>query len=293
LVASEFGQHIRPTPITELHAAFLDGVGVKLSIKREDLNHPFLSGNKAHKLKYNLLEAERLGHHKLLTFGGAYSNHIRATAAAGHLFGFETIGIIRGEEHLPLNSTLSKAKEMDMELHYLDRTTYRQKHAPEVMEKLQGRHGDAYIIPEGGTNKLALKGCREWGEGLPTHHDWVVTPVGTGGSMAGLALGLAQDTKLLGIPVLKGANFLNREIAELIGERDVCQWELSLDYHFGGYAKSSDELLAFIASFTAHHHIPLEFVYTGKMMFGIFDLIKKGFFQRGAEILAIHTGGLR
>ena len=280
-------------PTVLLHASFLERAGVSLSIRREDLNHPYLSGNKAHKLKYNLIEAGKLGNDTILTFGGAYSNHILATAAAGKIIGLKTIGIIRGEKHSPLNPTLQRAVGFGMQIKYMDRSTYRTKHSPEVLDRLNDEHGECLVIPEGGSNDLAVKGCREWGKAIGNGYDWVVTACGTGGSMAGLSLGLPHSTKLLGIPVLKGAGFLEDEISNLNQGHSACEWLLNLDYHFGGYAKKDDVLEAFMQDFRTAHQIPLEFVYTGKMMFGLIDLIKRGFFKKGQKILAIHTGGIR
>ncbi|MEN7550992.1 pyridoxal-phosphate dependent enzyme [Rapidithrix thailandica] len=284
------------TKIQEINDPEITQRGIRLLVKRDDLIHPQISGNKWRKLKYNLLEAQRLGHKTLLTFGGAYSNHIYATAAVGKLFGLRTIGIIRGEEHLPLNSTLAFAKEAGMQLHYMDRSTYRQKQQPEVIQTLQKEFGPFYLVPEGGSNALAVKGCSEILEEIDREFDYICCPCGTGGTLAGVIAGLKGEKKALGFAVLKGAHFLTDEVKHLLlayQATPYSNWDIHLDYHFGGYAKSKPELEAFIQKFTRQHHIPLEFVYSGKMFFGIYDLIQKGYFARGTTLLAVHTGGLR
>jgi 1-aminocyclopropane-1-carboxylate deaminase len=279
------------TPIQEIYDHKISTAGLKLLIKREDLNHRYVSGNKWWKLKYNLEEAERQQKKTLLTYGGAYSNHIYATAAAANEVKLKSVGLIRGEETFPLNPTLSFAKERGMELKYISRQAYRSKegHAQYVSQ-----FKDYYSIPEGGSNFLAVKGIGEFAEKLGEEFDYLCCPVGTGGTLAGLISGLDDSKKIVGFPILKGAHFLMDEIKNLIVDKNkAMNWQLVFDYHFGGYAKATPELFKFIDAFNASHNIPLEFIYTGKMMAGIYDLISKGFFQRGATILAIHTGGLQ
>ncbi len=280
------------TPILELRDSLLADAGVRLFVKCEYLNHSLISGNKWWKLKYNLVEAAKLGHKKLLTFGGAYSNHIYATAAAAYDLGFESVGVIRGEETLPLNSTLAFAKEKGMQLHYVTREDYRKKTEPDFKEKLTDSFGDFYLIPEGGTNELAVKGCEEFGKQLnqEVDFDYLFLPVGTGGTIAGLARGLDDSKKIIGVPVLKGAQFLENEIRVYTQKEN---WQLMYEYHFGGYAKSTKELTDFMEQFERAHNIPLDSIYTTKMMFGVFDLVKQGFFERGSAVLVLHTGGLQ
>lgn len=264
-------------------------------IKREDLNHPIISGNKFRKLKYNLLKARELGVTTLLTFGGAYSNHIYAVAGAGKAFGFKTIGIIRGEAHDPLNHTLAFAESQGMELVYLDRETYRNKKSTAVIEQLKREFGEFYLIPEGGTNDLAIRGCEEIIEAIDRGFDVITTAVGTGGTITGLISGLKGDKKVLGFSSLKG-EFLKDEVKDLlqaIDQSHLDNWAINTDYHFGGYAKTKPELLDFINAFEQAFNIPIEPIYTGKMMFGLFDLIEKDAFLRGTRILAVHTGGLQ
>ncbi|MDO6761367.1 pyridoxal-phosphate dependent enzyme [Tamlana sp. 2_MG-2023] len=270
----------------------LPNKGVELYIKREDAIHPFVSGNKYRKLKYNLQEAEKQGAKTLLTFGGAFSNHIAAVAAAGRLFDFKTIGVIRGEElesEIENNPTLSFAKQHGMKFKFVSRTEYRNKTSPEFLANLQQEFGEFYMVPEGGTNTLAVKGCEEILTEEDKAFDFVCTAVGTGGTITGLINCSKPRQQVLGFPALKG-DFLKRDISKFAKQSN---WELISDYHFGGYAKINEELVTFINQFKADYSIPLDPVYTGKMLFGIFDLIEKGYFPKGSKILAIHSGGLQ
>ena len=284
------------TPLEEVNDQFLNDRGISLFIKREDLNHPYLSGNKWHKLKYNLEEAKKQDKDVLLTFGGAYSNHIYAVAAAGKTFGFKTIGVIRGEEHKPLNPTLSFAAENGMNLYYLDRLSYRKKESPEIHDKLKKIFGNFYFLPEGGSNQLAVKGCSEIINTINIDFDYICCPCGTGGTFAGLVAGLNRNKYAIGFSVLKGASFLNKNVKTFLKSFSIDHidnWNINLDYHFGGYAKFNKELINFVERFTSSTQIPIEPIYTGKMFFGIYDLIGKGFFKKGTRIVALHTGGLQ
>ena len=280
------------TPIAEIITPESTKAGVRLLIKREDLNHPLVSGNKWWKLKYNLEAAIRSNQNTLLTFGGAYSNHIYATAAAAHELGLKSIGIIRGEETKPQNHTLAFAESQGMKLHYVSREAYREKTEAAFIQNLHDRFGDFYLIPEGGTNELAVKGCAEFARQLnnEAEFDYLCLPVGTGGTIAGMIEGFDDSTMIIGFPVLKGANFLEEEIRKHTSKKN---WQLMYEYHFGGYAKVSNELKEFMDQFEKQFNIPLDEVYTAKMMFGIMDLIKKKFFESGSTILGIHTGGLQ
>lgn len=279
-----------PTPIVEITDPIVEKAGLRLLMKREDLNHSFVSGNKWWKLKYNLEEAQKQNKKTLLTFGGAYSNHIYATAAAASELGFNCIGIIRGEETLPLNNTLSFAKQQGMNLHYVSREQYRTKATPEFINRLQQQFGDFYLIPEGGTNKLAVTGATEFAQTLGHDFDYVCCAVGTGGTLAGLIRGLPSK-KTIGFSVLKNGEFLKHDVQSWVGEKP--NWEIVTDYHFGGYAKTTRALEQFIQQFEERNNTPLEHVYTGKMMAGVYDLIQKGYFQKGLTILVLHTGGLQ
>ena len=268
---------------------------IELFIKREDLIHPHVSGNKWRKLKYNLLEAVNRGAPAILTFGGAYSNHLHAVASAGSICGLKTIGIVRGEIPEPLNPTLQQASDWGMELVPVTRKKYRWKSHAEFLDHLRDRFGDFYLIPEGGSNAQALRGVSELTRISEKFDYWCIS-CGTGGTMAGLLCGLSNEEIVLGFPALKGGSFLREEINQFLkiaGVEAVAQWDLVTDYHFGGYAKISQELIDFIIDFNSKYTIQLDPVYTGKMMFGVTDLIKSGFFRRKSKILAVHTGGLQ
>jgi len=267
--------------------------GIQLQLKRTDLIHPTISGNKYHKLKYNLIEAKAQGATTLLTFGGAYSNHIAAVAAAGKECGFETIGIIRGEElndKIHDNPTLRQAQDNGMQLHFISRSDYRRKKDEDFTEQLKSKFGMFYLIPEGGTNALAVEGCEEiLTEQDKQDFDYICCAVGTGGTIAGIINSSNDTQKVLGFPALKG-DFLFDEIKQWTTRS---HWDLCLDYHFGGYAKTTPQLLQFIQNFQQQTDIEIEPIYTGKMLFGIFDLIERGYFPANSKILAIHTGGLQ
>ncbi|MBC5994803.1 1-aminocyclopropane-1-carboxylate deaminase/D-cysteine desulfhydrase [Pontibacter cellulosilyticus] len=283
-------------PLQQLQDPLLKAHGITLWIKREDLLHPHISGNKWRKLKYNLQAAKEQQKTTLLTFGGAYSNHIAATAAAGKEYGFKTIGIIRGEEHLPLNPTLSFAASCGMELHYISREKYKLKHEESFLLELAAQFNNPFLIPEGGTNNFAVKGCTEIVQDININYDYICCAAGTGGTIAGIIAGSAGEKQVLGFPALKGGEFLHQEIEELVHNysgQKYSNWQLITDYHFGGYAKVKPELVNFIKAFQEQHQIPLEPIYTGKMIYGLFDLIKKGYLKRGATIVAVHTGGLQ
>ena len=266
--------------------------GIHLYIRREDTIHPLISGNKYRKLKYNLLEAKKQGKDTLLTFGGAFSNHIAATACAGHEQGIKTIGVIRGEElqdNWQDNPTLTLAHEHGMQFHFVSRADYRLKSEPLFIQNLKDRFGDVYVLPEGGTNDLAVKGCMEILTEEDTIFDYICCAVGTGGTVAGLINAARPHQTVLGFPALKG-DFLIEEIRTFVHND---RWKLVTDYHFGGYAKVDRPLIDFINLFKSKTGIPLDPIYTGKMLFGIFDLVKKSVFPHGTQILAIHTGGLQ
>ena len=266
--------------------------GVQVFIKREDLIHPNISGNKWRKLKYNLLEAEEKGYKTLLTFGGAYSNHIHALAVAGRLLGFKTIGCIRGEEHLPLNHTLSEAEKNGMTFCYLSRSDYREKTSDTVIDQLKAKFGDFYLVPEGGTNESAVKGCSEVIEEIGFSPDYIMSAIGTGGTLAGLITGMKNQGEILGVSSLKGGDFLEKDITSLLSTHSG-NWKVLVDYHFGGYAKTNLELFSFIQWFQEKHDILLDPIYTSKMAFCFYDLLNKDYFKRGSKIVLVHTGGLQ
>jgi len=286
------------TPIIEVESIGSKNAGLKILVKREDLNHPFVSGNKWWKLKYNLIEASRTNYNTLLTFGGAFSNHIYATVAAAKELNYKSIGIIRGEEVLPLNSTLAFAKECGMKLHFVSREDYRNKNEDSFVEGLIEKFGKFYLIPEGGSNSLAVKGCEEFAkEKLSSiDFDYLCLPVGTGGTMAGIVTGLEGKKNVIGFSVLKNGKFLNDEVRKLTSEyskKEYPNWSIQTDYHFGGYAKKTPELNEFILKMKREYNLSLDPVYTGKMVAAVFDLIEKKYFPKGTTILLLHTGGLR
>ena len=263
-----------------------------LCIKREDEIHPFVSGNKFRKLKYNISEALSTNQNQILTFGGAFSNHIAAVAFVGKSCGIKTIGIIRGEElknTFEKNPTLSFAKENGMELHFVSREAYRTKEEVTFLEKLKERLGNFYLIPEGGSNTLAVKGCEEILTKEDFNFDYICVSVGTGGTIAGIIKASNLNQKVIGFSALKGT-FQESEIKKFTSKSNYL---LTDDYSFGGYAKLDSELVRFVNEFKKNTNILLDPVYTGKMMFGIVDLINKGFFRKNSRILAIHTGGLQ
>jgi 1-aminocyclopropane-1-carboxylate deaminase len=282
-----------PSPLEELRDDRLSRAGVRLFLKRDDLISPDVPGNKWRKLKYNLRSAERQGHRVLLTFGGAYSNHIRATAAAGYHRGFATVGVIRGEEHLPLNPSLDYAVRHGMRLAYLDRGAYREKTGPEVAGMLRRRFGEFYLLPEGGSNADALRGCAEIPAEIGRGFGLICCPCGTGGTLAGLARGLGPGQRALGFSVLGGGEFLTRDVAALQREAFGAvpgNWSIEYGFGFGGFAKRRPALDQFIADFERRHGLSLDWVYVAKMMFGIFALAERGSFPAGTAIVALITG---
>ncbi|MFZ0490055.1 MAG: pyridoxal-phosphate dependent enzyme [Salegentibacter sp.] len=267
---------------------------ISLYLKREDLLHSEVSGNKFRKLKYNILKAQELKYTRILTFGGAFSNHIAATAAAAKLYGMESIGIIRGEElaleeKIVENPTLRFSASCGMKLCFLSREDYRRKEEPEIIDKLKAEIGEFFLVPEGGTNELAVKGCTEILTEADKEFNFVCCAVGTGGTIAGLINSSAEEQQILGFPALKG-DFLSAEIKKFTRRKN---WQLITDYHFGGYAKLKPELVNFINDFREEYNVQLDPVYTGKLLFGIFDLLEKSYFPENSRILAVHTGGLQ
>ncbi|WP_294820267.1 pyridoxal-phosphate dependent enzyme [uncultured Flavobacterium sp.] len=265
---------------------------IRMTVKREDLLHPHISGNKFRKLKYNIIQAKREGNVRLLTFGGAFSNHIAATAAAGKEHGFKTVGIIRGEElvnKIVDNPTLAFAKSCGMRFKFVTRDDYRHKTDVKFTKALREEFGDFYLVPEGGTNMLAVKGCEEIlsdGDERFTH---ICCAVGTGGTISGLINSALPHQQVLGFPALKNAG-LQEEIAIFAKKGN---WALIEDYHFGGYGKINSELINFINNFFEKTGIPLDPIYTGKLFFGVIDRVNKGMFPENSDILLIHTGGLQ
>ena len=267
--------------------------GLLVEMKREDLLHPEISGNKYRKLKYNLKEALSQNHNTILTFGGAYSNHIAATAAAAKLAGLRSIGVIRGEELkgkldrvLQENPTLRFAHDQGMSFEFISREEYRKKNA----DNFRLKYGDFAVLPEGGTNELAVKGCVEILSDEDSDFDCIAVCCGTGGTISGIVRSAKASQRIIGFPAMKGGSFLEGEIAKFT---EKSNWELNCDWHFGGYAKVTENLITFINDFKSQTGIPLDPVYTGKMMFGLDQMIRNNEFAAGTKILCIHTGGLQ
>ncbi|MDA9339578.1 pyridoxal-phosphate dependent enzyme [Polaribacter sp.] len=286
----------KPSKNQQIYLPVLEEKRVELFIKREDLIHPFVSGNKFRKLKYNLHAAKEQQKEILLTFGGAFSNHIVATAIAARLSGFKSIGIIRGDElgkdlakTLASNSTLREAHNNGMIFKFVSRETYRRKSERVFQDQLKETFGDFYLIPEGGTNNLAIKGCEEILTKEDSKFDYICCAVGTGGTISGIINAAELHQKVIGFPALKGA-FLQDEIQKFTASEN---WQLATSYHFGGYAKYNEELIHFMNQFSKENKILLDPIYTGKMLFGILDLIAKNYFPSNSKIVAIHTGGLQ
>lgn len=286
-------------PLQKVEGEFLNKKNIKLYVLREDLIHPEISGNKWRKLKYNIKEAKEKGVETVLTFGGAFSNHIAATAAAGSVFGIKTIGIIRGEEKLPLNPTLQLAKDNGMSFKYVSREAYRNKNEKAFIDELKSEFGAVYVIPEGGSNALAVKGCTEIVGNINIEYDVICCACGTGGTIAGIIS--STNKQVLGFPALKGGEFLIEDIQQLLlkyeerfnKEIENTSWELTTDYHFGGYAKIKPELVAFVKAFKTENKIELDLIYTGKMLFGLYDMIQTSNQFDSKTIVVVHTGGIQ
>lgn len=279
----------------------LSNKNVKLAVKREDLIHPILSGNKWRKLKYNIEQAKIRGNDTLLTFGGAYSNHIQAVALAGKEYGFNTLGIIRGDELSSLNVTLREAKKNGMTFHFMDRDTYRLKDTYDVKEYLREHYGKFYLIPEGGSNFYGTNGCMEILDSESKNFDIICCPAGTGCTAAGLALSMESHQQLWIFSALKGdfiQNEVEKYIVEVVGDTELVEGILNRvtfikGYDFGGYAKFNDELIQFLKNFYDQHNIKWDAIYNGKMAYGVFDMIHTNLIGANKSILLIHTGGIQ
>lgn len=278
------------SPLQQIFSGLFDEKAVEVFVKRDDLLHPTIMGNKWRKLKYNLLEAKKQDFKSLITFGGAFSNHIYAVASAGKEFGFETIGIVRGNElNSESNPTLKYASSMGMKLIFATRTEYLDK------EKLAEIHGQgAYLLPEGGTNELAFKGCAEIMDELKSQVNLTHTcvAIGTGGTFAGMVSAKKNEIKIIGFPVLKGLGIDAIDIPQF-NFSEYSNFEIWPDYHFGGYGKHTKELTNFMQTFENEHNIPLEQVYTAKLFYGVYDKIKNDYFPKKSKIVMVHTGGLQ
>lgn len=283
-----------PSPLQQLKSGFLSQKKVELWVKRDDLIHETISGNKWRKLKYNFETAEKEGHSTLLTFGGAFSNHLIATAAAAKQKKLKSIGIIRGEESKELSDTLLECEANGMQLHFVSREQYRKKTEKKFLEELKNDFGKFYLIPEGGANNWGSKGCGEiiTEDLLNVNH--IAVAAGTGTTASGILAVVPKNTNVLVFPVLKGVEYLKKEILDYSNnihkEKNL---QFISKYHFGGYAKITEELVVFTNEFFNTYQVKLDLVYTAKLFYGLFDLIDKGHFEEGSRILAIHTGGIQ
>ena len=277
-------------PLNEVNDELFVRKGIKLFVKRDDLIHPQISGNKWRKLKYNIEEMRRQGKNTMLTFGGSYSNHILAAAAAGKEFDFETIGIIRGEEPKEKNERLKYAGRSEMKLHFVSREKFRTITTPEFLDEMKKIFGDFYLVPQGGANEPGVKGCSEIVSEIKTDFTHICCAAGTGATLAGIASSLPAGKTAIGFCVHKGFGSVKEDLVKWTRAKN--NFMLMTDYHFGGFAKSTEELKNFTETFSREKQIPVEPVYTGKMFYGIYDLVKQNFFPPGSVIITIHTGGI-
>lgn len=281
-----------PSVLTEIADPFLEKFEISLWIKRDDLLHPVISGNKWRKLKYNLDEALSLGADTLISMGGAYSNHLHALAYTGNSLGLKTIGIIRSERPVALTPSLQDMENWGMELRFVSRSEFRVYRNYKHWQDLPGIKPNQYWLPEGGANSLALKGIAELTDEIDIPYDTLCVACGTGATLAGLIKGVSEKTRALGFAALKNASFLRSDVQSLLS-KECHNWEIIQDYHFGGFATLNKTLELFMDDFEEKSLIPLEPVYTGKMLYGLYDMIAQGAFKPGQRIIALHTGGLQ
>ena len=290
----------RPSPITPIDDPLLTDKNVQLFIKRDELIHPLLQGNKWRKLKYNLLDAAEQSASTILSFGGAYSNHLHALAAAGKQFNFNTIGIIRGERPATLNPCLQDMQNWGMQLEFINRADYKKRDTSEFIQQLKQKHGSFYLIPEGGNNAAGRYGCGELLDELNERYDGICCEVGSGTQFSALVSGHTRSsqatyhTHYLGFVVMKNPALL-QQLGDYFELQKISysNWSLNHDYHFGGFARANDTLHEFIWQFKQRQAIQLEPVYSGKMLYGLYQLIEQDYFKPGSRILAIHGGGLQ
>jgi 1-aminocyclopropane-1-carboxylate deaminase len=287
--------HFAFSPLIRLLDKQLSQQQIELWIKRDDLLHPVISGNKWRKLKYILNHALHQEAECIISMGGIYSNHLHALAYAGKALGLKTIGLVRGEAPQPLTPTLQDVQDWGMELRFVSRSDYRQLRQHKQHDSLPGLTAGQYWLPEGGSSALALQGVAEIIKEIAIDFNVLAVACGTGTTMAGLIGATAADSGILGIAALKNAEFLNADVQQLLDSQSVKHscWEINQDYHCGGFAETTAELLDFMQQFTAQHHIPLDKVYTGKLLYAVYELVKQGYFRPGQRIVVYHSGGLQ
>lgn len=268
--------------------------GITLAVLRLDKIHPIISGNKLFKLQYLLQEAKETREQKVITFGGAYSNHLVATAYACWQNNLSCIGIVRGERPAQLSHTLQHCLQFGMELHFISRQEYDKKETPDFITQLNKRMGKAVIIPEGGYHPLGAKGAAAIMNYIADDTTHIACATGTATTLAGLVAGAKTHQQVLAFPVLKGCTDTLERLA-FLNESLLQPQQLHIEpaYHFGGYAKHTPSLIAFMNQLYHQYQLPTDFVYTAKMMYGVLDLIKNDFFKAGSNIVCVHTGGLQ
>ena len=289
---SKLEKAFKPSILTKINDPLLDQYPIELWMKRDDLLHPVISGNKWRKLKYSLDHALSSGADTLISMGGAYSNHLHALAYAGKALGLKTIGLIRGEQPETLTPALCDMQNWGMELKFVFRSDYRLLRQYKGCHDLPELNPQQYWLPEGGAQALALKGVVELVNEIDVLYDILCAPCGTGATLAGIIDAVPEPVSVLGFAALKNAEFLQADVESLL-PRPCSNWQINQNYHFGGFAKITAELMAFITDFEHKTGIPLEPVYTGKMMYALYDLITQHTFKPGQRIIAVHTGGLQ
>jgi 1-aminocyclopropane-1-carboxylate deaminase len=278
--------------IQALDPAWAGDAGITIDMLRLDLIHPVVSGNKWYKLRHNIEDAVAQGYDTILTFGGVYSNHLSAAAGAAKAFGLSSIGIVRGDEG-NITETLRQCRDMGMELYFISREEYKQKNDPEFLQQLSEQTGHPYIIPEGGANEHGRLGAEKIEWEIPEGYTHVCVSVGTGTTFIGLRNALSADVQLLVFAPMKQGSYLSEEIRPFLKDGQDVNWELFDRWHFGGFGKSNEELVGFMNEFYLVNNIPLDVVYTSKMMYGMRELVAEGFFPEGSRVLCVHTGGLQ
>lgn len=291
---SALQSQLQPAPLNWIKCPELKQYGVELWLKREDVIHPIISGNKWRKLKYILQDALQKEANTLISMGGAWSNHLHALAYTGAMLGLKTAAFIRGERPPQFSPSLQDMQTWGMQLDFVSRQDFQKLREYKHWHSLPHMPSDAYWIPEGGSAALALAGVGELVHEITLDYDYLAVPCGTGTTLAGLLQQTPAQASVIGFAALKNSGFLEAEVCELLnGSIPAASWQINANYHFGGFAKSTRELQQFMQQFEALTAIALEPIYTGKMLFGIYDLVRQGYFKRGERIIALHTGGLQ
>ena len=283
-------------PIEKFDHPILTRHGVEVDVKRDDLIHPVVSGNKLYKLHYNLEAFLRGDYKTLVTFGGAYSNHVHALAYAGKELGAPTVAIIRGEQLLPLNPTLTDCVNWGMVLEPVSRGVYRQKEGDDEIKSILSSYDRPYLVPEGGGNTLGVKGASLMLESVDQeNYDIIVVASGTGATVAGLIYASEPWVNIIGVATLKGASWMSLEVREHLQSLNCFKinWQINCDYHFGGYGKKNAELDAFVKKIGSEYKLFIEPIYTGRALYALLDLVVKGEIKSGARVLFIHSGGMQ